>query len=100
MPCCGQKRTEASAPRPAPRPANEGHPAASSYTPAPSQTAGANWPYPTGSVRVRYVDAIAIVVQGSVTGHRYYFSAAEPVQLVDRRDAELMLRSRHFRREL
>jgi hypothetical protein len=61
-----------------------------------SNTAGPS----TASVRLRYVDAIAIVVQGRVTGHRYYFSAAEPVQLVDRRDAEMMLHSRYFRREL
>jgi hypothetical protein len=46
------------------------------------------------------VDAISVVVQGHVTGHRYYFSTTEPVQFVDGRDAELMLRSRHFRRDL
>jgi hypothetical protein len=69
-------------------------------TPAPSHTADASWREAAGMVRVRYVDPISIVVQGNVSGQRYYFSAGDPVQLVDRRDAEVLLRSRHFRREL
>jgi hypothetical protein len=38
-------------------------------------------------------------VQGTVTAHRYVFSASDPVQTVDTRDAEALLRSRYFRRD-
>jgi hypothetical protein len=49
-------------------------------------------------VDVEYLERSSIVVRGAVTGARYAFSAREPVAAVERRDAEPLLRSRHFRR--
>ena len=49
-------------------------------------------------VFVRYTESQSVVVRGPVTGRRYAFSAANPVQSVDPRDAGALLRARFFRR--
>jgi hypothetical protein len=50
------------------------------------------------SVFVRYTESQRVVVRGPVTGRRYAFSAASPVQSVDSRDASALLGARYFRR--
>ena len=50
-------------------------------------------------VLFRYTEERAIFVRGPVTGSRYAFSATEPVQPVDRRDAQTLLGTRLFVRE-
>jgi len=47
--------------------------------------------------RLRYLGQASIVVHGPVTGQRYAFSAANPVQPVDLRDAGILVRSDYFR---
>ena len=52
-----------------------------------------------GSVLIRYIEDIAIRVQGPETGRRYEFSGDRPVQPVDARDAVALLNNVvHFRR--
>jgi hypothetical protein len=49
-------------------------------------------------VSLRYTESQSVVVRGPVTGRRYSFSAASPVQSVDSRDAGALLGARYFRR--
>jgi len=49
-------------------------------------------------VFVRYTESQSVVVRGPVTGRGYAFSAADPVQSVDPRDAGALLQARFFRR--
>jgi len=106
MGCCGQKRaeirnapqTEPSEPTPplapstAPPTASAAGPAAFAVRPTPAQA-----PSPAVSTRIRYVEVSPILVHGPATGRRYAFSGADPVQAVDARDAEGLLRTRFFR---
>jgi hypothetical protein len=56
-------------------------------------------PHPrTGSVPVRYLESTSIVARGPATGRTYTFSGANPVQLVDVRDATAFVNTRYFRR--
>ena len=86
MGCCGEKRTTwrlASA--------------SSSAPPAVTATAPPASPQVArGDVRVRYLERSTVRVRGAATGRVYTFSAAAPFQLVDRRDARLLLASRFF----
>ena len=50
------------------------------------------------SVSVRYTESQSVIVRGPVTGRSYAFSAANPVQSVDSRDAAALLQARFFRR--
>lgn len=45
---------------------------------------------------VRYVERPEVVVVGQASGTEYRFSPAHPVQAVDARDAEALLRTRYF----
>jgi hypothetical protein len=47
---------------------------------------------------LRHLESSPILVRGPVTGRQCGFSAAQPVQPVDPRDAEALLRTRFFRR--
>jgi hypothetical protein len=67
--CCGQKRSELK---------TNGSP----------QNAALN---------LRYSGQPPLYLRGSVTGNFYRFSPVQPVQPVDRRDAESLLASRLFR---
>ena len=94
MGCCGRTRAQLSVPgRPTLRtmePAAQGGVCANSQPP----------PLPPASVariQVRYTGQPAIVVRGPVSGLPYSFSRATPVLAVDRRDALVFLRTRHFR---
>lgn len=49
------------------------------------------------SVRLRYLERSPILVRGPETGRQYRFSATEPLQTVDPRDAPALLRSGFFR---
>lgn len=51
------------------------------------------------SVNLRYLERSPILVLGPATGRRYEFSGAKPVQSVDTRDLEALLRTRFFRRD-
>jgi hypothetical protein len=55
-------------------------------------------PVPLSAVSIRYVAASPIRVRGPVTGRHYEFSASNPVQSVDTRDASSLLQTRVFRR--
>jgi hypothetical protein len=48
------------------------------------------------TVSVRYLERSSVVVHGPVSGRRYAFSAANPVQPVDARDAGAFWHSRFF----
>ena len=48
-------------------------------------------------VDLRYLEHGAIAVGGPVTGRRYEFSSSNPVQVVDTRDAAVLVRTRFFR---
>jgi hypothetical protein len=87
MGCCGQKRTAlaSSTVRTAAPPATP--PARNSAPPAAP-----------GLVALRYLASSRILVRGPATGQAYEFSGAQPVRAVDPRDAEVLLRTRHFRR--
>ena len=53
---------------------------------------------PTGAVPVRYLGSSSIIARGPATGRKYAFSGANPVQLVDARDAGAFIHARYFRR--
>lgn len=82
MGCCGKSRSQHSGALPAP----------------PAQARA--WTVPDGahSVVLRYRERARVLVRGPVTGRAYEFSAGQPTQPVDARDAELLLRTRHFTR--
>ncbi len=52
-----------------------------------------------GLVRLRYLARAAILVRGTRSGASYRFSEQQPVQAVQRVDAEPWLATGHFRRE-
>ena len=95
--CCGKRREELSAQSAAKLPP--------SRTSQPNLDRGKGRPLFSGAahaagtpVAVRYTESQSIVVRGPVTGRRYTFSAANPVQSVDPRDAGTFLQARFFRR--
>lgn len=102
--CCGQKRTAmksapatmapsavASATQHVHRPIQR--PATSVPVYGPSSNVVS---YP--AVSLRYLADSPILVRGSASGREYSFSSAQPVQPVEARDAEPLLRTRFFRR--
>jgi hypothetical protein len=50
-------------------------------------------------MRLRYLARAPILVRGARSGASYRFSASQPVQAVQRADAEALLATGHFRRE-
>jgi hypothetical protein len=48
-------------------------------------------------VALRSVSAGGMIVRGPATGRQYAFSAAAPVQMVEARDAQGLLRTSWFR---
>lgn len=97
MGCCGQHR-------------NAGGPTALSHRPATGMAVGQSpspaWPLHPGNgatpdrgvVPLRSRERARLLVRGPVTGRAYEFSAAQPIQAVDARDAESLLRTRLFLR--
>jgi hypothetical protein len=111
MGCCGQKRA---ALRSAPPPAvitsatpysSHAQPVSSKVpvpgdrpvTPASAREAVSSGVPPYLSVRLRYLESSPILVRGPETGRQYQFSATEPLQTVDPRDAPALLRTGFFR---
>jgi hypothetical protein len=62
-----------------------------------SQPAATAFQRDYATVNLRYTESSPIRVCGPVTGRDYEFSGANPVQSVDARDADLLLRARFFR---
>ena len=50
------------------------------------------------SIPIRYVETSRIRVRGPLTGLEYDFSGSHPVQIIDVRDAEALLKTRFFRK--
>jgi hypothetical protein len=100
MSCCGQHRDAMRAP------ASTGHPSAvasplnASVQPAlvghGSMWNPASWALAGRGVQLRYRERAPVRVRGPVTGRTYEFSAAQPVQVVDARDADGFLRTKMF----
>jgi hypothetical protein len=96
MGCCGKARANLSFSRGAVVPpqtdASRGsHPHGVSE-PVLRVAGGAAQPLP-----LRYIGQSGIVVRGPATGRAYAFSAGTPVQVVDLRDAAVLLRTNYFR---
>ena len=51
---------------------------------------------PAGTVLLRTRARTRLLVRGPVSGRAYEFSAVGPAQAVDSRDAQVLLRTRHF----
>src|SRR5262245_9836845 len=125
MVCCGQSRealrSGSASPRttPATRPAPPSRPPAApaSRPVAPPPASRPIAPPPTGQpvaspaasrpvapgppgsgVALRYLEQSRILVRGPASGRQYEFSARQPVQQVDGRDAPALLGTRFFRR--
>ena len=96
MGCCGQGRAAytpayVAPPRPAPTPPAADASAAAATPPADGAAA-------PGTVRLRFTRQAGVRVRGPVSGQGYTFSGAAPVQSVDARDADGLLRTGYFRR--
>src|SRR5262245_44106415 len=116
MGCCGQRReqlsrnptppkTATASPPATNRPAHAGpiYPLVSPVAPRPTSAAQRlpKSPSPSQlsfgpSVQVRSLEKSRIFTHGSATGRPYEFSAAQPFQSVDVRDAVALLRTRFF----
>ena len=104
MSCCGNRRAAASAafdpttsrapPTPPNGPGNRPARSPAGSAPGWAGAAGAG----AVSVMVRYLESSPIRVHGPVTGRLYEFSGQQPVQSVERRDADALTRTRVFRR--
>lgn len=95
MGCCGQKRSQPAMPAAA----------RAVSAPVAQRRAGAGVGAPSGAgsgaargVVLRYRDRARVRVHGPVTGQSYEFSAEHPTRWVDARDADALLRTRHFMR--
>ncbi len=76
MACCGQNRTEVST-----------HPAGTSNA-------------PINGTLLRYLETRPILVRGPSTGQHYSFSEAQPTRAVDPRDADALVRTGLFSKQL
>ncbi len=63
----------------------------------PPETAAIGQTYASPMVTLRYLEDSPILVTGSSTGRRYEFSGHHPMQSIDVRDAQALLRTRFFR---
>ena len=87
MGCCGQKRNQGAMPPVRPTGA------------APMRSTSIvrdRAPTGAGGVLLRYRDRAPVRVRGPVTGQVYEFSGERPSRWVDARDADGLLRTRHF----
>jgi hypothetical protein len=99
MGCCGDKRTLLRNPQ-IHAPAQAANPPTPALVPPAAQSGPAvSRPVPN-AVALRYLESSPILVRGMATGRQYRFSGTEPLQAVDARDAEVLLRSRFFRRSV
>jgi hypothetical protein len=92
MGCCGKSRNNLSVMRAAKVPAaTPGSGAAPRFS---SNIISINGAAP---LQLRYLGPSDVVVRGPLTGKSYTFTQTQPVHTVDRRDAVMLLRTRHFR---
>ena|SRR6516225_7145055 len=104
MGCCGQKRAAlTSVPASAVTRPNPNLPTVTSEMPIARQQGAVHMqpasPLPTySSVVLHYTETSPILVRGPVSGRQYKFSGSKPVQAVDARDAQALLRTRFFAR--
>jgi hypothetical protein len=97
--CCGKRREELSSYPVAKVPPSSSRQSAADVRSHRAQAAPAVQPQAPGApVPVRYTETQSIVVRGPITGRRYAFSGANPVQSIDARDAAAILQARFFRR--
>lgn len=100
MACCGQKRAPlGSSPTPkgmpTTQPARDSAQMVSLSQARPGWTGLSHPPY--SSMPLRYLETSPILVRGPASGRLYEFSGGSPVQSVDTRDAQALLRTRFFR---
>lgn len=101
MGCCGQGRTKLqSTALVVPRKVITQHGPESRTLPRDTSLSPAPLVRGHSGITLRYLERSPILVQGSVTGQHYRFSETQPIQVVDRRDAESLLRTRFFRRNV
>lgn len=96
MGCCGQGRQTLR--KPAGPPSREAVATRGKQRPV-AQAAMPSTGAPTagrGTVWLRYLARSPVRVIGAMTGRRYVFSGESAEQLVDARDVDAMLASRHF----
>jgi hypothetical protein len=102
MSCCGQHRDAMRAPASKVHPSSVASPLNASVRPAlvghgpmwnPASLALAG-----RGIQLHCRERVPVRVRGPVTGRIYEFSAAQPVQVVDARDADGLLRTRLFLR--
>jgi hypothetical protein len=99
MPCCGQKRDSL---RSNTLPGTNSSQATNRWSNLGKMapvTGGVAYPVNPHSVVLEYTESSPIVVEGSATRNRYEFSASKRMQVVDSRDAQMLLRSRFFVRK-
>jgi len=94
--CCGKRREELTAQSAAKLPPSSTSQASFEVHKA-RRVLSVSGPGAAAPVSIRYTENYSIVVRGPVTGRRYPFSAANPVQPVDSRDAATLLQARFFR---
>jgi hypothetical protein len=102
MSCCGQHRETQGATASAVHPSSVASPLKASVQPSLT-TRGSMWGSASlalagRGVQLRYRDRAPVQVRGPATGRTYVFSAVQPVQVVDARDADGLLRTRMFLR--
>jgi len=102
MACCGKNRSKivnASPPRNTQltQPSLGAGPSRSAARGASQPLAAPTAPY--SIVNLRSLEKSPILVRGPATGRKYDFSRTHPVQAVDARDADALLRTRFFRRD-
>jgi len=85
MGCCGQKRAAF---------ANRATPVTRRNPPPHDSSTPSSRP----GVKLRYREQSPIRVEGPVTGIKYEFSGANPVQVVHRQDAEVLEKTPFFHR--
>lgn len=94
MACCGQRRAAAAAAAQSPQLS-----ARSNHFSFPLPVATPTEPA-TGKRRlVRYIGARPLSLRGPLSGHVYYFAAADATANVDERDIDAMLRTQLFVRD-
>lgn len=90
MACCGEQRRATVR--------NVTPAATENRTPAASPPAVPARSYVGAGVKLRYKERSPVQVRGPGTGTRYEFSGQRPVQVVDRRDVERLLKTGFFDR--
>jgi hypothetical protein len=106
MPCCGQKRTALKTSTSPNASAYAGSQRGSGPNPVPSYAPVRTAPVAAAApamnlpgsytIALQYTENSAIVVEGAVSHRRYEFSAQQPLQMVDARDAATLLQTRFF----